>query len=151
MLKDPIDKIGVRMFLYSTILSGFTIGLVAPVTEQFKVGSITIIFGIGGAITMACLAGFLCGIVMIFITQTSLPFHLSTPVIWSYRLVSEIICVIVFLGIFYPVFPIATSDGQLTQTLLYLVTVVGVATFSSQRTITLYLRERDIRKKKVGD
>ena len=156
MPRNPAETIYIRMFLYGVVLGGLAGGLtfaVLPNTTTIDLLIGRFIFGLIFGFCFGGFAGLVNGLAMLMITVFLLPKQRTEKVIRAYRLLTGTITASITSLIFIPLwiaswFMLAQEEPNI---FIGLVMSVGIAVYVSQRTVTKYLREMDVRKKKVGE
>lgn len=156
MLKNPPFRIALRMFIYgivfSTLTSGF-IFVVLPFINDPDIYPIIfwLVFILPVSLFFGGLAGILSGLAMGIITNTFLPKHLTSSVIHAYRLFTGLVTACITSIVFIPLWLIALYLWALSSPMIFVVLLIsiGIGVYASQRTVTKYLRDIDVRKMKV--
>lgn len=150
IIKNPIDRILTRMIFYGAMLGGLAslMSLSMSQIQYFNLSELLyflMIFWVIGAI-WGGVGGLFSGLAMTFTLNDLLTSRFS---IREYRIGSGILTFIITSTVFFPAslgLTILTMEGDVVCTLL---SWVVIAVICSQIAITKYLRESDVRKRKV--
>ena len=156
MPRNPVNRILVRMFFYGLVLGVLMSGLVLAVLEltdssNWSIGYLWTFLRIGAI--FGGLSGLFSGMAIMIVVEVFRSRHVTSYVSSLDRiyvgiatvLISGIILLAPFGGLSF------ITHNKTEIALIGFLMSIGIAIYASQHTVTLYLREIDVRKKKVGE
>jgi len=154
MLKNPAHKIPLRMFLYGMAYGSLMSALVfiaLHLSADWSLGYLWTFLHIGTI--FGGLAGLFSGTVIMIgvgvFPSRNLTSNIGRPYQISIGIITVFISGIILLAPFGGLSFITHNTSDIP--LIGFLTSIWIATYASQRTFTKYLRESDVRKKKVDN